>query len=76
METLRQLFYSKFATTQTKSVRNFYDEIDWTNRLVGIKGSRGVGKTTLVLQHIKQNYKPNNEVLYTSLDHLYFSENT
>ncbi len=76
METLRQLFYSKYAATETKSIRNFYDEIDWTNRLIGIKGSRGVGKTTLVLQHIKKNFKPNNEVLYASLDHLYFSENT
>jgi len=76
METLRQLFYSKYSTTQTKSIRNFDGEIDWTNRFIGIKGSRGVGKTTLLLQHIKQNYKPNNEVLYSSLDHLYFSENT
>ncbi|RLD76232.1 MAG: AAA family ATPase, partial [Bacteroidetes bacterium] len=41
----------------------------------GIKGSRGVGKTTLILQYIKQNFKPDNTVLYVSLDSLYFLEN-
>ena len=74
METLRQKFYEKYALAQTKTIRHFINTIDWSNRFIGIKGSRGVGKTTLLLQHIKQNYKPNNEVLYVSLDSLYFAE--
>ncbi len=75
MEKLRQKFYGKYALTQTKTVRNFINTIDWSNRFIGIKGSRGVGKTTLLLQHIKQNYKADNSVLYISLDNFYFSEN-
>lgn len=74
METLRQKFYEKYALAQTKTVRNFINTIDWSNRFIGIKGSRGVGKTTLLLQHIKQNYKPDNQVLYVSLDNMYFTE--
>ena len=75
METLKQKFYNKYAQTQLETVRNFTNSIDWTNRFIGIKGSRGVGKTTMILQYLKQNYQPNNTVLYVSLDDLYFSEN-
>lgn len=75
MEKLVSLFYEKYAATATDSVRSFIDTIDWDNRFIGIKGSRGVGKTTLVLQHIKLNYQPDKRVLYISLDHLYFLEN-
>lgn len=75
METLRQKFYEKYAQTQTNIVRNFIHKIDWTNRLIGVKGSRGVGKTTLILQYIRQNFRADNTVLYVSLDDFYFSEN-
>jgi len=74
MEGLIQLFYEKYALVQTKSTRSFLDTIDWSNRFIGIKGSRGVGKTTLILQHIRLNFKPDNRVLYISLDNLYFLE--
>lgn len=74
MERLIRKFYEKYALTQTESVRDFINEIDDSNRFVGIKGSRGVGKTTLLLQYIKKNYKLNNKVLYVSLDDLYFTE--
>ena len=76
MEALRQKFYEKYALTQTKTARNFINTIDWSNRFIGIKGSRGVGKTTLLLQYIKQNFKPDNTVLYISLDNFYFTENS
>ena len=75
MEALKQKFYEKYALTQTKTARNFINTIDWSNRFIGIKGSRGVGKTTLLLQYIKQNFKPDNTVLYISLDNFYFTEN-
>ncbi len=74
MDQLIQSFYSKYALTQTRLVRNYINNIDWSNRFIGIKGSRGVGKTTLILQYIKQNYSADNRVLYVSLDSLYFSE--
>ena len=75
MEELQQKFYNKYALVQTISIRNFINNIDWSNRFIGIKGSRGIGKTTLILQYIKTNYQANNKVLYVSLDDLYFSEN-
>ncbi len=75
MEKLKQKFYNKYALTQTNKVRSYIKTIDWSNRFIGIKGSRGVGKTTLILQYLKMNYKTNNKVLYVSLDDLYFANN-
>ena len=76
MEKLVQKFYEKYASVDTEIIRDIMNEIDWSNRIIGIKGSRGVGKTTLVLQYIKQNFAPDRNVLYVSLDNLYFSDNT
>ena len=75
MEVLIQRFYEKYAQTNVNSIRDFEKKVDWNNRVIGLKGSRGVGKTTLLLQHIKKNYKPSNKILYTSLDHFWFAEN-
>jgi len=75
MEVLTRRFYEKYAQINTKLVRDFINVVDWSNRFIGIKGSRGVGKTTLLLQYIKMNYSPDYKVLYTSLDYLYFTEN-
>jgi len=75
MDQLVQRFYEKYAQTNIKSIRSYASSIDWNNRLIGIKGSRGVGKTTLLLQYIKKNYKPDNKVLYVSLDNFWFAEN-
>lgn len=75
MEKLVSQFYEKYATVQTNQLRSFIDVIDWDNRFIGIKGSRGVGKTTLLLQYIRLNYQPDKRVLYISLDNLYFLEN-
>ncbi len=54
--------------------RYLYAEINRTNRLIAIKGARGTGKTTLLLQLAKE-FK-SDEVLYVALDDLFFSENT
>ena len=76
MQRLVSQFYEKYALVQTQQMRDFMNTIDWDNRFIGIKGSRGVGKTTLLLQYIRLNFEPNKKVLYVSLDHLYFLENT
>ena len=76
MDILKQKFYNKYALTQISNVRSFINSIDWSNRFIGIKGSRGIGKTTLILQYLKMNYKTGNKVLYVSLDDLYFAENS
>jgi len=75
MENITRQFYEKYALVQTSNIRSFIKTIDWSNRFIGIKGSRGVGKTTLILQQIRLNYKPDSTVLYVSLDNLYFLEN-
>ena len=56
--------------------RYLLDKIDWSNRLIAIKGARGSGKTTILLQQIKFNLSSKDLALYTSLDNLYFFENT
>ena len=76
MERLVRQFYEKYVQVETQQVRDFMSDIDWDNRFIGIKGSRGVGKTTLLLQYIRLNFEPNKKVLYVSLDSLYFLENT
>lgn len=75
MENLYRQFFEKYAMVQTTQLRNFMHTIDWDNRFIGIKGGRGVGKTTLLLQYIRLNFKPDSRVLYISLDNLYFLEN-
>ena len=55
-------------------VRYLHDAIDWTSRMICIKGARGVGKTTLMLQRIKQSFPGNEQAVYVSLDNLRFTE--
>ena len=50
------------------------DEIDWNSRLIGIKGSRGVGKTTFLLQYAKENFGTDRSCLYINLNHFYFTD--
>lgn len=54
-------------------VRYKYSEVNWESRLVGIVGPRGVGKSTMLLQHIKQSTA--GKRLYVSADNLYFTKN-
>ena len=54
--------------------RYLYSQIDWTDRLVCIKGARGTGKTTLMLQHLREAFGPGaSSALYASLDDLWFA---
>lgn len=53
------------------------DEINWDDRLIGIKGSRGVGKTTFLLSYAREHFGADNkECLYINLNHFYFTERT
>jgi hypothetical protein len=76
MEKLFQRFRNKINKQQTIFVRYLYEKIDWSDRLIAIRGARGVGKTTLLFQHISLQHELNDEVLYVSLDDLYFLSNT
>ena len=55
----------------TSFLRYMYNEINWQSRMIGLIGPRGVGKTTLVLQYIKQNLNPA-ETLYVTAEDFYF----
>ena len=74
MERLFDIFVKRLSQTDTSFVRSLMDEIEWNARLVGLRGARGVGKTTLLLQHIKLHRKLDSTVLYASLDNIWFSE--
>ena len=53
-------------------LRYLHARIEWEDRLIGIFGSRGVGKTTLLLQHIKLKFEDSREALYVNLDDFWF----
>lgn len=54
--------------------RQLHDQIDWNHRLICIKGFRGVGKTTFLLDHIRQEYGNDRSVLYLNLNNFYFTK--
>jgi uncharacterized protein len=64
------------ASIKTTFRRSFMDTIDWNEPLIFIVGSRGVGKTTLILQHIKERFGMDNKALYISMDDLNLSNFT
>lgn len=72
---IRDAFMRKLNATKTKFQRYLNSEVHWNARLIGIKGCRGVGKTTLLLQHIKQCFSTYESVLYVSLDDIWFESN-
>lgn len=74
MTSLYQKFETLLQNTTTDFKRYLYDEIAWGSRMLGITGPRGVGKTTLILQYIKENLDTK-KALYVSADDLYFGDN-
>ena len=55
--------------------RMLMDEIDWNDRMIGIKGTRGVGKTTFLLQYAKEKFGANDrKCLYINMNNFYFQE--
>lgn len=73
MEQLTELFKRLLNLTDTTFVRYLHDRIDWSSRMIGITGPRGVGKTTMLLQHIKR-YLPVDNTLFVNADDIYFAE--
>lgn len=74
MEKLYEFFYRKLKNTPTEFLRYKYNQIKWESRAFGLVGPRGVGKSTMLLQYIKQNLDVK-DTLYVSADNLYFAEN-
>ena len=77
MEKLIELCRKKMTGPLPVFERELERKINWNARLISVRGSRGTGKTTLFLQHIKKTFSNNlNKVLYVNLDNVYFSNNT
>lgn len=76
MDTLRRQTATLLKHVSTEHVRNLYDRISWNARLIGIKGARGVGKTTMMLQRIKLAFPDQSKALYVSLDDIWFASHT
>ncbi len=76
MERIYANFAKRIKLTSTIFERYLANTIDWNDRLIAIVGLRGSGKTTIMLQHIKNNTFANKQVLYISLDDIWFTQNT
>ena len=75
MEQLIKYSQIKVNKTSFNFTRYLLNTIEWSDRLIGIKGSRGVGKTTLMLQRLKKEYGNSMKSIYVSLDDFYFTKN-
>lgn len=73
MEKLYELFYRKLKNIPVEFLRYKYNQIKWESRAFGLVGPRGIGKSTMLLQYIKQNLDTK-DTLYVSADNLYFAE--
>jgi predicted AAA+ superfamily ATPase len=71
MDTLHQKQQTMLVSTTLSFKRYMFDKLPWNSRMVGIIGPRGVGKTTMLLQYIKE--KNDKNLLYVSADDIYFS---
>ncbi len=74
MRTLYQKYETLLQNTTTDFKRYLYKKVSWGSRMIGIIGARGVGKTTMILQYIKENLD-SKKALYVSADDIYFSKN-
>ncbi len=75
MRTLVAKYRNILKNVDTNYIRNIHNTIPWDDRLIAILGARGVGKTTLVLQHIKL-YEDIDTTLFVYADDLWFSTNS
>jgi len=73
IQPLLNAYHRKLVATDLRFKRYLYDKIDWDMRLIGIKGARGVGKTTMLMQHIKETFSNVDDAFYVSLDNLWFN---
>lgn len=69
-------YHSKLAQVTLDFKRYLYPQINWDAGVIGIKGERGVGKTTILLQRIKEKYANPDDTFYMSLDHYWFKTHT
>ena len=76
METFYRTHSYLVEHTNAPVRRDLMDEIDWNDRLIGIKGTRGVGKTTFLLQYAKEKFGMDHSCLFINMNNFYFSKFT
>ncbi len=76
MDILFELSQKKIQSVNMDFNRYLLDSMVWDARLIGIKGSRGVGKTTLLLQYLRMSDEGGSKSLFVSLDHIWFSRHS
>ena len=76
LQPLFDKYHRKLSKVDLRFKRYLYPQINWDARFIGIKGPRGVGKTTMLLQNILERYPDIDKTLYASLDDLWFASHT
>lgn len=76
MDTLIEIYQRLLRELVPSYHRRFYDEFRMDSRVAGVVGSRGVGKTTFLINYLRSNYRQSSQALFISADNLYFVEHT
>mgnify|MGYP001598585596 CR=1 FL=1 len=76
MDTLIEIYHRLLTEMVPSYHRKFYDDFTMDNRLMGIVGARGVGKTTFLIHYLREHYGDSSQALCISADNLYFVEHT
>ena len=75
MQRLKRISDIRIKRISLSFKRYLFNEINWNDRLIGISGARGTGKTTMLLQQLKQKSLNSDEAIFVSLDDIYFANN-
>jgi len=76
MQTLIDTSDRLVQTATDSFTRYLYNQITWEERLIGLTGAKGTGKTTMLLQYVKRNFSEKQKALYASLDNIWFAKNS
>ncbi len=76
MERFYNTHFELLDSVKSHINRELKNEINWQNRLIGIKGTRGIGKTVFLLDYIKSNFGNDKSCLYVNLNNFYFSSHS
>ena len=72
LDEILRIYNRRLQGTPEGFKRYLIDKIDWRDNLIAIKGAKGTGKTTMLLQHINESFTDKDKALYLSLDNLWF----
>ena len=76
MQRLHAMYLHLLDEVSLDFTRYLYSQINWDNRLILLKGPKGVGKTTMLIQHIKRTFGDTSKAFYASVDKSWFATHT